>query len=71
MANFTSICTLLALAARGNLFVHQADVDKAKVLKLDRALYGLKQAGQVWDHRIHASLEQLGYTRTKSDAYIH
>ncbi|GAA5888921.1 hypothetical protein JCM3774_000555, partial [Rhodotorula dairenensis] len=42
-----------------------------KVLKLDRALYGLKQAGRVWNHRIHATLEGLGYSRTKSDACIY
>ncbi|GAA6026934.1 hypothetical protein JCM8202_005054, partial [Rhodotorula sphaerocarpa] len=42
-----------------------------KVLKLDRALYGLKQAGRVWNHRIHATLAALGYTRTKSDACIY
>mgnify|MGYP002718862977 CR=1 FL=1 len=42
-----------------------------KVLKLDRALYGLKQAGRVWNHRIHATLEGLGYQRTKSDACIY
>ena len=35
-----------------------------KVLKLDRALYGLKQAGRVWNHRLHATLEGLGYWRT-------
>ncbi|GAA6010078.1 uncharacterized protein JCM10292_002458 [Rhodotorula paludigena] len=92
---FTSIRTLLALAARGNFLVHQADIDKAyihgelnkelymrvpdgvnnlslagKVLKLDCALYGLKQAGRVWNHRIHALLEQLGYARTRSNACI-
>ncbi|GAA5877470.1 hypothetical protein JCM3774_001622, partial [Rhodotorula dairenensis] len=42
-----------------------------KVLKLDRALHGLKQAGRVWNHRIHATLEGLGYRRTKSDACIY
>ncbi|GAA5913711.1 hypothetical protein JCM6882_002323 [Rhodosporidiobolus microsporus] len=42
-----------------------------KVLKLERALYGLKQAGRVWNHRIHASLEQLGYVCTASDACIY
>ncbi|GAA5887223.1 hypothetical protein JCM3774_005659, partial [Rhodotorula dairenensis] len=42
-----------------------------KVLKLDQALYGLKQAGRVWNHRIHATLEGLGYSRTKSDACIY
>ncbi|GAA5970924.1 hypothetical protein JCM8115_005499 [Rhodotorula mucilaginosa] len=42
-----------------------------KVLKLDHALYGLKQAGRVWNHRIHATLEGLGYQRTKSDACIY
>ncbi|GAA5883820.1 hypothetical protein JCM3774_005812 [Rhodotorula dairenensis] len=42
-----------------------------KVLKLDRALYGLKQAGRVWNHRIYATLEVLGYRRTKSDACIY
>ncbi|GAA5967612.1 hypothetical protein JCM8115_007001 [Rhodotorula mucilaginosa] len=38
-----------------------------KVLKLDCALYGLKQAGRVWNHRIHATLEGLGYQRTNWD----
>ncbi|GAA5871005.1 hypothetical protein JCM3774_003501 [Rhodotorula dairenensis] len=42
-----------------------------KVLELDRALYGLKQAGRVWNHRTHATLEGLGYRRTKSDACIY
>ncbi|GAA5884701.1 hypothetical protein JCM3774_001880 [Rhodotorula dairenensis] len=42
-----------------------------KVLKLDHALYGLKQAGRVWNHRIHATLEGLGYRRTNSDACIY
>ncbi|GAA6025248.1 hypothetical protein JCM10207_006239 [Rhodosporidiobolus poonsookiae] len=42
-----------------------------KVLKLDRALYGLKQAGRVWNHRIHASLVALGYSRTRSDACVY
>ncbi|GAA5826467.1 hypothetical protein JCM3770_003626 [Rhodotorula araucariae] len=41
-----------------------------KVLKLDGALYGLKQAGCVWNHRIHATLAHLGYTRMRSDACI-
>ncbi|GAA5827655.1 hypothetical protein JCM3770_001053, partial [Rhodotorula araucariae] len=96
VAKFTSIRVLLALAARGKMHIHQADVDKAylhgeldedlymripegiddptlagKVLKLDRALYGLKQAGRVWNHRIHATLARLGYTRTRSDACIY
>ncbi|GAA5880109.1 hypothetical protein JCM3774_004151, partial [Rhodotorula dairenensis] len=30
-----------------------------------------KQAGRVWNHRIHATLEGLGYRRTKSDACIY
>ncbi|GAA6009914.1 uncharacterized protein JCM10292_001033 [Rhodotorula paludigena] len=96
VAGSTLIPTLLALAARSGLLVHQADVDKAylhgklnkelymrvpdsidnlsltnKVLMLNRALYGLKQAGWVWYHRIHASLELLSYTRTKSNACIY
>ncbi|GAA5824654.1 hypothetical protein JCM3770_003672, partial [Rhodotorula araucariae] len=96
VAKFTSIRVLLALAARGKMHIHQADVDKAylhgkldkelymripegiddpalagKVLKLDRALYGLKQAGRVWNHRIHATLARLGYTRTGSDTCIY
>ncbi|GAA5864036.1 hypothetical protein JCM3774_006358 [Rhodotorula dairenensis] len=41
-----------------------------KVLKLDRALYGLKQAGRIWNHRIHATLEGLGYQRTEEDLAV-
>jgi len=96
VAKFTSIRVLLALAARNNLKLQQADVDKAylygkldeelymkvpegieggdyagKVLKLERSLYGLKQAGRVWNHKIHESLEKLGYKRTVSDACVY
>ncbi|GAA5907141.1 uncharacterized protein JCM6883_006156 [Sporobolomyces salmoneus] len=42
-----------------------------KVLKLERSLYGLKQAGRVWNHRIHDSLQALGYKRTISDACVY
>ncbi|GAA5916860.1 uncharacterized protein JCM6883_001770, partial [Sporobolomyces salmoneus] len=42
-----------------------------KVLKLERSLYGLKQAGRGWNHRIHNSLQALGYKRTISDACVY
>ncbi|GAA5886479.1 hypothetical protein JCM3774_000623 [Rhodotorula dairenensis] len=42
----------------------------SKVLKVNHALYGLKQAGCVWNHRIHTTLEGVGYRCTKSHACI-
>ena len=44
---------------------------QGKVLRLRKALYGLKQAGRVWNHKIHRSLAELGYARTRSDTCIY
>lgn len=41
-----------------------------KVLRLLRALYGLKQAGLAWWRALNKSMEELGFTRLKTDAGI-
>jgi hypothetical protein len=96
VANFVSIRTIVALAARHGLILAQADLDKAylhgnlaedfymkvpegvldpalqsKVLKLHKSLYGLKQAGRVRNHRINATLRNLGYKLTVSDHCVY
>ena len=41
------------------------------VCRLQKALYGLKQALQVWNLQFHGVLEELGFTRTYSDAGVY
>lgn len=41
------------------------------VLRLRKALYGLKQSGRVWNLKIHKTLTNLGYRRTRTDACVY
>ena len=41
------------------------------VCQLQKALYGLKQASQAWNLQFHGVLEELGFTRTYSDAGVY
>ncbi|SGY55118.1 BQ5605_C006g03971 [Microbotryum silenes-dioicae] len=61
VARFSSIRSLLALAAANGLHV----------LRLRRSIYGLKQAGQIWNRHIDASLRDLGYTATGTNHCIY
>ena len=44
---------------------------EGKVCRLWKAIYGLKQASRTWNHKIHKTLEDLGFTRTNSDAGVY
>ncbi|SDA05429.1 BZ3501_MvSof-1269-A2-R1_Chr12-1g03413 [Microbotryum saponariae] len=61
VARFSSIRSLLALAAANGLHV----------LRLRRSIYGLKQAGRIWNRHIDASLRALGYTATGTDHCVY
>ena len=41
------------------------------VCRLQKALYGLKQASRAWNLQFHGVLEELGFTRTYSDAGVY
>ncbi|SGY28692.1 BQ5605_C085g13002 [Microbotryum silenes-dioicae] len=61
VARFSSIRSLLALAATNGLHV----------LRLRRSIYGLKQAGRIWNRHIDALLRDLGYTATGTDHCVY
>ena len=44
------------------------DDGSGRVCRLKRSLYGLKQAGNVWNKELDTSLQDLGFTRLKSDS---
>jgi len=41
------------------------------VCRLQKALYGLKQASRAWNLQFHGVLNDLGLTRTYSDAGVY
>ena len=41
------------------------------VCKLKKSLYGLKQAGRVWNKKLHATLEKMGFHRINSDNSVY
>ena len=41
------------------------------VCKLKKSLYGLKQAGRVWNKKLYATLQEMGFTRIESDNSVY
>ena len=41
------------------------------VCKLKKSLYGLKQAGRVWNKKLHATLDKMGFIRISSDNSVY
>ncbi|SDA04038.1 BZ3500_MvSof-1268-A1-R1_C099g00545 [Microbotryum saponariae] len=81
VARFSSIRSLLALAAANGLHVHQADIDKAYLHgDLDHDIWMTAprgfdlpsdKAGRIWNRHIDASLRALGYTATGTDHCVY
>lgn len=44
---------------------------ETKVCKLQKAIYGLKQASRTWNEKLHQTLLEQGYKRTRSDAGVY
>lgn len=42
-----------------------------KVCKLNKAIYGLKQASRLWNLKLDAALQEIGFTRSKVDPCIY
>lgn len=42
-----------------------------KVCRLRKAIYGLKQASRTWNEKLHKTLLELGFKRTRSDAGVY
>ena len=40
-------------------------------VKLRRSIYGLKQAGRSWNERLHNTMTQLGFRRSKADPCLY
>jgi hypothetical protein len=44
-----------------------AEGEEGKVLRLHKTLYGLRQAPRAWNEKLDTSLEELGFTKCRSD----
>ena len=77
---YSTICTILAIAALEDLELRSVDISHAYlngtleeeigpdyVCRLKKSLYGIKQAGRVWTKTLHAVLTSTGFRHVQSD----
>eukprot|EP00253_Pinus_taeda_P019367 PITA_19367 len=67
VAQYTTIHSIIAIAASQGWNLHQMDVKTT----LKKALYGIKQAPRAWYDRIDSYLMKLGFTMSEADPNLY